>query len=70
MAKKLESGDRIVFHNSRSNKENPDVCDLTFGRIYMVLIDGDGQRFVMDDARERNFACDQAGSAKWTKIVD
>ena len=69
MAKKFEAGDRIVFHNSRANREGADILDLTLGKIYTVY-SPDDDPYVLDDVNERNYACGELGSAKWTKIVD
>jgi len=70
MAKKLKEGDKIVFHNSKSNHNDPDVIDLTFGKIYEVHEAVNGEVYVLDDVGDINYACDPTGSGKWTKIVD
>ena len=68
--KKLEAGDKVVFHDTKANRNNPDIHDLTFGKIYTVE-EGIGEFFVYDDVGDANYACDpESGSAKWTKIVD
>jgi len=70
MAKKLQQGDKIVFHNTKKNRENTNISDITFGKIYEVT-EGYGEFYVFDDAGDANYACNpETGAGKWTKIVD
>jgi hypothetical protein len=70
MAKKLELGDKFVFHKCKANKDLP-FSDATVGKIYTVAgKDVDGFYFI-DNEGDRNY-CGIGGDNdfKITKIKE
>lgn len=66
---KLKTGDRFVFHNSKTNRANNDYADITLGKIYTVKnVDWNGEAYFIDDNGDDNYAL--TGGVKYTKIVD